>query len=208
MKKTILMITFFGALTLGACKKNNDQLTENKPRNDSYQPLTAGSAWTYKNTINVGSGLIGHDSYEASAETKKIGDKTYIVLKAGNGKETYFQQAGNKYSTLVNLAGNDLLPLEYLDVSATAGTTWTNSVGLYQLKTTIVEKNLTKVILGKSYNDVIHTTVEYQEKDGANFKTQLFMDFYAAKGVGIIQTGVSNLQFEISRSELTDYAIK
>lgn len=210
MKKQILFLTALVTLSFTACKKNKETTPLDQTTGSSYQPLTTGSTWTYRNTYHIGGGGIDTTTFAMLPETKKVGDQIFHILKSQNNDQAFFQNDGAVYRTLQEdiKGGDGLIPLEYLRSDAIAGTSWTNENGEYLLKTTIVERNLTKVIFNHSYNDVIHSTVEIQAKTGGVFKTQLIMDFYAAKGIGMIQTSVSTTQTEISRSELISSVIR
>lgn len=208
MKHRFLNIIILSTLLFTSCKKSNNPAPGEQPSSQSYQPVTTGSTWTYKNTSHF-TEAVDTTTFVMQAETKNIGGRVFNVLKGSNNEFSYFSRDNNLYlTTQEDEQGDGLIMMEYLNDRAPAGTMWTKMSGIYQLKTSIIERNLTKVIFNKTYNEVIHSRIEYQEKEDNVYQTQLIMDFYAAKGIGMIQTSVSTPQFEIARSEIISASIK
>ncbi|AYL99174.1 hypothetical protein [Mucilaginibacter celer] len=219
MKKSLLTLTTIVALFFGACKKD-----DNKPNNnggDTYQPFSANSTWKYKNTNTFTEGAdIDTTTNTMSAETKKIGAKTYHVLNtlnSGDADKAYLGFDNHIYTTLQeDSESGETMELEYLNDNVAAGTSWSKDITIGEgegsaqgrLKTTIAEKGISKVVLGKTYNNVIHSTIELQIKVGANYQTQLTQDFYIAKGIGAILINAKTPTKQLTKSELISYNIK
>lgn len=217
MKKNILILIAI-ITVFSACKKDNN----NNPDNSTggYQPTTAGSTWTYQNTASI------IDNFNAAGPdvttvvntmtgtTKVFNGKTFHVVNTvddGTTAENYFGINGHIYTS--RSADNDgAVEIDYLDDSKDAGYSSTINLQIQgadaRLKTTVVEKGITKTILNKAYTNVIHTKLETQVKDGANYTTTAAVDFYVAKGVGIIAIYTSLNNIQLSKSELKSYVIK
>ncbi|MFA6247026.1 MAG: hypothetical protein WC615_08795 [Mucilaginibacter sp.] len=216
MKKNIL--TLIAIITVfSACKKDNN----NNPGNSTgdYQPTTAGSAWTYQNEASVIDDVNADPDITTvvntmTGTTKVFNGKTFHVINTvddGSTAENYFGINGHIYTS--RSADDDgAVEIDYLDDSKDAGYSSITNLQIQgadaRLKTTVVEKGITKTILNKAYSSVIHTKLETQVKDGANYTTTAAVDFYVAKGVGIIAiyTSINNIQ--LSKSELKSYVIK
>ncbi|MCD8742579.1 hypothetical protein LT679_18355 [Mucilaginibacter roseus] len=221
MKKTLYTLLAISALLLASCKKDND---DNNPGGGSntYQPFTAGSEWKYRTEIDLGEGapLVDTSVNTMTAQTKTINNKKYYVAKSVDDEgteETYLGLNNNVYSTIISdeLAGKDL-EFAYLNESKAVNESWETLFTIddedgdieARLKTTIKEKSITKTVLGKSYNNVIHTIVETGFKINNNWVTVAQMDFYIAKGIGMIAT-YGGVNGNISaKTELMSYNIK
>lgn len=219
MKKTIFTLAAIATLFLGACKKDND---DNNPGggNDSYQPLTAGSVWKYRNT-SFGEGAEVDTSINTlTGATKTINGKKFHVLNSVTGDETsegYIGVNGSVYSMYYEAGLDQAVELTYLNDNKKAGESWTEDFVVkdgeeeftIKIKSTIVEKGGSKNILDKNYKDVVHSKVELQLPDGeGEWHTLSQLDFYAAKGVGIIGIYTKFGDEDVSKSELFNYTIK
>lgn len=219
MKRSLLTLTTIVTLFFGACKKD-----DNKPNNnggDTYQPITANSTWKYKNTNTFTDGQdIDTTTNTMSAETKKIGAKTYHVintLNSGDSDKAYLAFENHLYTSLQEDGETgETMEIEYLNDNVAAGTSWSKDITIGEgessaqgrLKTTIAEKGISKAVLGKTYNNVIHSTIELQIKVGANYQTQFIQDFYIAKGIGVILINAKTPTKQLIKSELISYTIK
>jgi hypothetical protein len=107
----------------------------------------------------------------------------------------------------------------YLKDNWDIGKTWTAPItdsGLLngfpaQIIGTIVEKDITKAVSGKIYNNVIiHTHLQLQYNTTGSFVTYQDIDYYIAKGVGIVYivTKNSTNSTGTNTTTLTDYTIK
>jgi hypothetical protein len=218
MKKIFYTILAASALFLGACKKDDDN---NPGGNDTYQPFSVGSEWTYRNEFTFGQVTdVDTTTSVMSAVTKTLNNKVFHLVLEGQGEDadsTFVGYNNNVYSTLMydEATGEDL-ELAYFDASKAAGQSWTSAFTYQdgedtinaQLKSTIVEKGISKSILNKNYKDVIHSKIEVQIKTGNTWTTVSTFEFYAAKNIGII--GMYNIVPNVAtvKAELLSYKIK
>jgi hypothetical protein len=216
MKKNILTLIAITAILFSACKKDNND--NSSGTSGDYQPLTTGSTWSYRFTT---SGLTPDDEpivdttvNTVTGTTKVFDGKTFRLMKAVSGTETtetYFAIVNKVYySRTIDEDGEVEVP--YLNEAAPAGQTdivqYQEDGIQSQVKTTVVEKGISKTVLGKTYNNVIHTKVEVQTKVGNEYKTIGSTDYFIGKGVGLIYLSVSFNNEELTRSELISYNIK
>lgn len=222
MKKTIYTLLAISALFLASCKKDNDGNKPGGNGKDTYQPFTAGSEWKYRTEVDLGEGgpLVDTSVNTMTTQTKTINNKKFYVAKTVGGEEnaeTYLGLNNNIYSTIIHdeVADEDL-EFAYLNASKAVNESWETLFTIEdedgdiqaRLKTTIKEKGISKTILGKSYNNVIHTVVETGFKVNNNWVTVSQMDFYIAKGVGMIATYGTVQNKQVAKTELMSYNIK
>lgn len=161
MKKHIF--TLIAILSIfSACKKDNND--NPVTTTGDYQPLTAGSTWTYRNEAVVTGGVAAPEVTTAvttMTSTKKVvGGKTYFLAKTVEGNDTeeaYIGVNDHIYSSLVS--GDDgNTEVKYLDDTKAAGYTSVEALNIEgadaRLKTTVVEKGINKTIQNKAYNNV------------------------------------------------------
>jgi len=71
----------------------------------------------------------------------------------------------------------------------------------------IIEKSISRTVLGKTYANVIHTQVDVQyDIDG--FDSYSTYDMYIAKWIGIIETNNSVLGQKFNETKLVEYNVK
>ncbi|RVU01786.1 hypothetical protein EOD41_07460 [Mucilaginibacter limnophilus] len=220
MKKTIFTLAAVATLFLGACKKDKDDNNNPGGKGDSYQPVTAGSVWKYRNTSFGEGASVDTSTNTMLAETKNVNGKTYHILNSVTGDETsqgFIGVNGSVYSMYYEAGLNEAIALTYLNDAKNAGDNWTEDLVVQdgeteftvKVKTTIVEKGISKNILGKNYSNVIHSKVELQvELEEGEWETLSQLDFYVAKGVGIIGIYSKFGDEDVSKSELFNYNIK
>ncbi|MCC8410604.1 hypothetical protein LJ707_16795 [Mucilaginibacter sp. UR6-1] len=222
MKKIIYTLLAASALFLGSCKKDNDNNPDNGNGKDTYQPFTAGSEWKYRTEVDLGEGgLIADTSVSTmTAQTKTINNKKFYVTKTVDNEgteETYLGLNNSVYSTIIHdeVTGMDL-EFAYLNETKAVNESWETLFTIEdpdgdiqaRLKTTIKEKGTSKTVLGKNYSNVIHTRVETGFKVNNNWVTISYLDFYIAKGVGMIATYGTVQDEQVSKTELMSYNIK
>jgi len=213
MKKNILTLIAVTAILFSACKKDN-----NKPPVDElspYQPFTANSTWQYRSEYYLPGAAADVDTSvnTMTAVTKDFNGKTFHLVKSVSGGETdsvYFSVNNHIYTTRADDAA--IPEINYLDDAKAAGDSWITPLVIdsvsAQVKTTIVEKNATKTIAGKTYNNVIRSKNEIQTKVGGVFKTNTIIEIYAAKGIGVVAIYSSYDNKPLLKSELISYSIK
>lgn len=225
MKKTIPALLFvLASMLVISCQKEisgeiisltGGNSTGNK---DSYSPTTTGTWWKYK------------DSTSGITTTTTIADRTKtvngIVYKAMVGDagttdtgwiaspqpDYYIYQKGVSPNSG---ASYDVL-FHYLNDTASVGSHWKYQAGQGNgftafIETTIMERNITMTVAGKSYQDVIHTQLVWTYEIFGQAIDAMQYDYFTAKGVGIIKirsTGLTLLSGFQACTDLVDYSIK
>lgn len=224
MKKNLLFLLIL-AFAFTSCQKEvSEEAPDNTETRDSYQPLTAGSYWKYKQT-----GDFAGESTVMVTSNKQTFDGIQFVQLTGDaasgaygsswfgikGNNYYLRSAGNSPNTG---AAFDLTQL-YLNDKEAVGYNWDFTGGhgngfTAELPGKIIEKGITLTVQGRTYSDVIHTQVNLTYDMPAPFGnvSYAFYDYYVAKGVGIVKIvseGDPAMGIDISAvSELVEYKIK
>jgi hypothetical protein len=216
MKKIFPILFLSVAMLIASCSKKNNPVPS--ASSDSYLPVSSGSQWTYNDVVN---GNTSQLTVTMTGGTTVIGGKTYYTgTSASSLKGTstgYFYSENHAYA--MRAAGGTtgiILELQLGNDAQNAGYTWTttpsdngsiNGVPA-QTVNTIKEKNITKVVNGKTFNNVLHTQVSLQYDFGAGFQDVAVYDIYLAKGVGLIEndTSISGSPYEVET--ITSYTIK
>jgi len=162
-----------------------------------YQPAATGNYWKYAE-----SGSYVDTSLQKVTGTTTINNKLYSVITAQSilsGNQTwYLSDINHTYTERATVQGN-IIEILYLKDNVAVGTTWTapasdngiiNGVPA-QVSGVLVGKNLSKTVSGKTYANVIHTTILLQYNYGVGFTTSATYDYYIANGIGIIETDAS-----------------
>jgi hypothetical protein len=170
----------------------------------NYQPVTKGSSWTYKNT----SGGVTDTTYT-------VMDGNVSVIDGRNfyeGQETYSDESGTQTGYLANeghvyidrsTTNSITVNLYYLNDTTAVGHGWVSPINesgyvngsAGQFVGTIINRNVTKTVEGKTYSQVIHSEVLLQYDFGSGFTTYLTYEVYVANNVGIIEIDSSGLGF-------------
>ena len=216
MKKNILTLIAIISI-FSACKKDN---AGTPGGSGEYQPFTANSTWSYRNETTVDIGIPGiHGVVDTTVNTmtatvKVLGGKTFHLLNSvtsGEAEEGYIGFNNGIYTSR-GMQEGEFVEFDYLDETKAAGYSSVTPVEVEdaeaQLKTTVVEKGIKKTILGKAYSNVIHTKIETQAKENGGFKTIASVEFYIAKGVGLIALYTSFNGIQLNKSELISADIK
>jgi len=195
----------------------------------TYLPQTYGSTWTYRDS------LFGQTTDTVAVHGVKIDTLTYTV----NGSTTDFNSdICYNVSVASRLYGNSMayylarshvyaiygssMPLGFLTIqllidTASAGYTWTSAPVLYtfydgnpiQSINTIQEKNITKVVRGQTFQNVIHTSVNIQlNQNKTGYRNIAYFDLYVAKGVGLIEKDAYYYGSLNETETLVNYSIK
>jgi hypothetical protein len=193
-------------MLLTSCSKNSDSPEPN------YSPTTAGSSWTY----TTGSNLF---TITATNRDTVAGGKTYRILANNNGPNNYVaKDSGDyyRYGAIAAIGANGIEEL-YLKDNLDVNGTWSSSQAVNvpgyppltaKLTYTIKAKGTTRVVSGKTYNNVIQVRLDISILSvslGGG-------DFYYADGIGLIENNVAIAvpgQPNISQVQLlTAYEIK
>jgi hypothetical protein len=193
-----------------------------------YQPTTKGSYWNLKPIIrDFPTGQAPVVTVQAQATTmtgekKTINNKVYYVgtttLDADKGY-TYYYHGNDTYSYRTDLISQDVvIEYVYLKDNYDIGKTWTEKItdsGMLngvkaQIVGQIAEKGISLKVGTTDFKDVIHTKLQLQYDSGGGFLNYQDMDYYIAKGVGIIYISTKNniSSNGTSTTSLTDYVIK
>jgi hypothetical protein len=215
MRNKILMLIISGAMLAAGCSKSKNNPS---PSSDSYLPVTSGSTWTYNDVVN---GSTSQLTVTMTGATTAFNSKTYYngtSSSTAKGNSTgYFYAANHGYAIRATSAAAGLtIELQMGNDAQAVGYTWTttpsdngtvNGVPA-QTVNTIKEKNVTKVVNGKTFTNVIHTQVDLQYNLGTGFQSVAIYDFYLAKGVGLIETDTSVSGSPYELQTITNYTIK
>jgi hypothetical protein len=223
MNKVLLTILVILATGFSGCK--DDAYAPPPPSSSAtYFPQTKGSTWKYRDsTYNETTAKSISSSPKVDTITFRINGastdfnslKCYNVdvTSVLNGANTAYFYAGDHLFSLLEwslLYG--LTNLQMLKDTASAGYTWlgsplctstiTTPIASSPTRTisTIIDKNILRKVGGKTYGNVIHTSVTLQtDFDGSGFNTLAYYDFYLAKGVGLIEkdTHIYGLKYEV-----------
>ena len=210
-KKVLIFLCFFATGYMGC--KNTDPYTPQPPAPaDSFFPETYGSTWKYRDSIfgeatdvaPIYGVSIDTISFTINGNTSDINslrcyDATEISRVNGPGTAFYYVN-GHVFALLESTAPYGLVALQVITENQPKGYTWISSplctpygISLFlnnQVQTinTIQETNITKVVGGKTYTNVTHTSINLQvNTNGFGFKNVANYDLYLAKGVGMIE---------------------
>jgi hypothetical protein len=182
---------------------------------DTYQPVTAGSFWVYKDSAT------GAISTSTSLSTTKIIDnKTYYVFKSETTgqpiQESYIRINNHLYAAFGNLNNFGSIELIYLYDNQPKGFTWSYLAGIVngfpaKINGKIIATGINKNVAGKTYNNVIHTQFNLEYDLGMGYQRFAVYDYFVAKNIGIIRVETDiNASATVykSVSNLLDYSIK
>ncbi|MDB5230683.1 MAG: hypothetical protein JWN76_1488 [Chitinophagaceae bacterium] len=187
MKKITMALIAVSLFT--ACKKHSSTTVET-----DFLPLTTGNNWTYQ--------IAGANSFTLTITNKDtvINGRNYKVATNTAGSNVYQIKNGTDYyrfSAMPGLAPNGIEEL-YLKEGTVNGA-WSNTVAVnvpgmgninVTLKYSIAETGISKTVLGKTYNDVIHVKLDVSTTVVINLNLGSG-DFYYSKGVGMINSFVT-----------------
>lgn len=201
-----LRFVLIWCLMLGIMVSCGDKDEDTSPATTEldYFPTTKGSTWNYGGTNPY--------SVTATGNTKVIEGKTYSEFETKQGSETrksYLLKEKGVYTgigmdpTIGNIA------LTFLKEETPEGKPWfqTNVMNGIDTKTTftIIAKNMTKTVEGKTYKEVIHvqtkTSITFMEME---IDSGIEMNYFWAKGVGLILTDAG----QYANIPLMTYSIK
>jgi hypothetical protein len=228
MHRNLTFLLFLLSICFSACKQVAYKAPPPAPA-ASYLPQTYGSTWTYRDS------LFGETTDTVAVHGIKIDTLSYTV----NGATTDFNSnVCYNVSVASRLYGNSMayylarshvyalyessMPLGFIVTqllvdTASAGYTWTSAPVLYtfyngnpiQSINTIQEKNITMVVGGRTFENVIHTSANIQlNQNNTGYHNIAYFDLYVAKGVGLIEK-VAYYYGSLNETEtLLNYSIK
>jgi len=190
MKKIYsLFIWCFLAGTLVSCEKE-ENLHPNQVISTAsdYLPTTAGTTWTYG----------GRSPYTltVTGNTKVINGKSYHELQNKIGGTTFNAYVINEkgvYTAIGLVSSMANLEVAILKEALPVGSFWeqagvVNGINV-NLKFTIEEKDATKIIAGKTFDNVINVKMAgIYTYSGIETGISFTNNYYFAKGIGLILT--------------------
>ncbi|QHS54472.1 hypothetical protein GWR56_02535 [Mucilaginibacter sp. 14171R-50] len=226
MKKYLLVLFPAILLLVSSCKKDPIDFTgyeangnsETDKFANSYMPTSKGTSWTY--VSDPGNGVKTNSEIHMTGVITPLDGVNYFEVKStttGRAEETayYYVDDHNYKIKGATIESGTVVEFHYLDASLPADGEWTakmspngyiNGVPA-RTKGKIIEKDVTKVVLGKTYKNVVHTQIIIQYDLGAGFEDFGTYDYYLAKGVGLVETD-TNFFGLVATSKLLSYSIK
>jgi hypothetical protein len=228
VKKIILLCGSVLILLATACKKDVPDFTGYKPiesdttgdgttepvLSDNYQPVTAGSYLKYLATVGAetDTALITMNGTTETFNDRIFNFATLNYIKSNEADSNYFYNNGNDFIER-DIIDGDTSEVLYMKLNAEVNDTW--SADLYnpenksRATATMVEKNITKTVLTKTFNNVIHTHIEWEASlDGSEFTSLASYDYYIAQGIGIIEMDITAFGIISGKTQLINYSIK
>jgi hypothetical protein len=214
MKRGLLSVFVVLAFCFAECKKDSTTM----PAGESYLPLTDGSSWVYSYSSDGGS--TDTLTLRMTGGTTVINSKTYYNISSTYKEGTsmgYFYVGDHTYATrTIDGSTGSSIEIQLLNDTAPVGYSWTTiptesgQIGGVPARTvnTIMEKNITRTLHGKTFSNVIHTQVQLQYNFGSGYQTSVTYDFYLARGVGMIEDDANTLDTFYETETLFDYTIK
>jgi hypothetical protein len=218
MKKNLLLILALFAVAITGCKKDGGTKPAGTTSSDSYLPVTSGSSWRYLVNGPGGSDTL---TVKMTGATTIINSKTYYnatstskMTGTGTG---YFYAANHIYGIRgSNAAAGLTVEMQIFNDALTVGNSWTSlptdngEVNGVPAKTinTIKGLNISKVINGKTFTNVVHTQVDLQYDYGSGFQSFAVYDYYLAKGIGMVELDSAFLGSLIETETVVDYTVK
>ena len=193
------------SLFLFSCQQEIEDITTNPPggggggggsTSGNYQPLTNGSWWKFKDSA---SGALSTTT--ATNSTQSFNSILYTALTSTNGTQTstayMAAPSPNYYMRIMGISPTSGAPFDitfhYLNDTASVAYNWTYNAGQGNgftalVKTTILEKNITMSIEGKTYTNVTRTRLDLSYDIMGTIMDFGYYEFFASKGVGLVKT--------------------
>ncbi len=219
MKKLLSILIIVSVAFAAGCKIDDPGTNLVGNTYNTYQPVTKGTVWKFnKNSAAAGT--------EAETQTmtggKSVYDKKFyytVRTQTTAGEDTltrYAHDGDDYYVSTESKVGGFRVDYLYLKEDHIVGRVWTAKVtpdGLIQgtparIQGVVVKKNITTTVSGKKFTEVIHTRLQFQYDQGTGYETVETIDYYIAKGIGIIQVEYSDGSTITSNKLVTDYDIK
>lgn len=195
MKKILILIA--GVAFLYGCKKNDSggggSIAE------SYLNNTTGSTWSYHET-NSSSGTPQNSDYSLTSTSKdtSINNKSYHIYTFSYGGSRYLALNAHDYYQYDSIPGalGQIFERLYLKDNISANANWSQQIAVtipglpvtipVDIMNTIVDKGLSKIVKGTTYNNVIHvsTTISSTAIPSASLTSDIHS--YYAPGYGLI----------------------
>lgn len=207
MRKNLFVVLAAMAISYTGCK----QIAYVAPppmTGASYFPQTYGSTWTYRDS------LFGLSTDTAKLQGVKIDQVSYTmdgtttdfngqicydarVISQNYGAGTaYFYANRHTYALFNSSLPWGLTIQQLLGTTVSVGYSWFSAPTLnstlngspVQSVNTVLEKNITRVVGGRTFTNVIHTGTNVMiDIDKNGFQNVAYVDVYLAPGVGLIE---------------------
>jgi len=194
MKKILPGIVIL-ALFAASCNKNDDP-TPVSPDPDPYMTLTSGSSWVYLLTdLEAGGATSTYNLVSTNRDTMLQGNLVFHVFDKSTGNKEYYNITDNKYIVyrkLHPLLGDYTKFVRYLDLTNNSWSEDFNVVvnGMPQtlnLKDTVLERNVSRVVNGTTYTKVICVKTDYSYPSISPNYFQGYVKSYYAPKYGLIE---------------------
>lgn len=203
----ILVLILSISFLFSSCKKEEEE--ENPTEQRSYLPLTTGSTWNYQDEDNTNylhtltsqtKNVNGFNWNVITVEPNNV-DEDILVRIDPTTQKVYY---GNDFTD----NGGSLLVISVADLDAKVGDTWTDrfedGVFVLEYKMTLLEKDVTKTINGKSYENVMSIKIDESITPLVDGLTTDNSTWYFGRGIGIIAIEYEDGDY----LRLVDYSIK
>jgi len=188
MKKYLFPI-MVGLMLLFACNKDEEEPTPPPPTN--YQPISAGSYWTY-------SGFDGGPSFNVTmtGTTDTLSGLPYVEFSHSLYGTGGFRKEGGVYYNLFDFSGS-IVEFPYMKDNEPVLHTWdyiatfngTNT----RLRYTILERDVDKVVFGRLFRDVIVVQTDtYYDLGGGFDSVFVTTESWYANDIGLIFSDISD----------------
>jgi hypothetical protein len=180
-----------------SCKKGSTPSASN----EVYMNLTAGNTWTYEITNNLTAGVTSNTFTSTNRDSSISGKNYHVFTNSNAAPNEYYNITGSDYYTFRNLIAlaNAAFANIYLKSTVAAGASWsqteniTVNIGVpttipLTITHTIVAKDLSRTVSGKTYTSVIQTTTTITSTSlPAGALTTDIKSYYAPK-YGLIES--------------------
>jgi hypothetical protein len=226
--KNLLVILAFISAGFAACKQEPYKITPPAP-SGSYFPETPGSTWRYRDsvygeptdTVPIYGVHIDTLSFTINGKTTDYNSAVCynapMVSKLHGPGMAYFFANKHVYALLQSNAPLGFTNLQIFIDTASVGHHWTSmptentllNGNPAQAVSTIIEKNITRVVGGVQFTNVVHTSVDFETNtNGAWFSNIAHYDFYLAQGVGLIEKDAYFYGYLNETQTIIDYNVK
>ncbi|HRZ78009.1 MAG TPA: hypothetical protein P5248_11615 [Bacteroidales bacterium] len=178
-------------LLMASISCTKDEAEPEPPPPTNYQPISKGSYWTY-------SGYNGGLSYnlEMNGKTDTLGGIVWFGMDHTLLGEGWFRKEAGIYYNKYFVNGS-FLEFPYLKDNETAGHTWETQLSLAGINTkliyTIKERDVSKVVSGQLYKNVIVVKMDTDWDLGGGFGTIDYTgEYWYANDIGFIFSDVEN----------------
>ena len=221
MRKHVAYLLSFVVILLWSCQKEVDdpnmQPGTGTTSTGNYLPLTKDTYWKFKDSASG-----AFTTLTVLDKTRSINGRLYTAVLGSNTSQTdtfYMTKQGAdyfEYAEAGNGTSSGMFLFHYLNDTAATGQSWEylagegNGFPAY-IKTTIMERGVSRTVQSKTYTDVIHTRMEMSYDISGERMSAATYDYYIANGIGIIQVK-SNMDMlgvqMVASSDLVEYQVK